>query len=83
MGTVQSVSQHQHAKAVAAPSSGSVGNQAADAVDNFHNESIKVECLSSAVVQVLEPAALDVCMTNNAQLHVLVTGRGTQLLVFA
>ena len=41
-----------------------------------------ISWLSSNVVQVLEPAALDVCETHRAQLHVLVTGRGTQLLKF-
>ena len=41
-----------------------------------------ISWLSSNVVQVLEPAALDVCETHNAQIHVLVTGRGTQLLEF-
>ena len=42
---------------------------------------VEISWLSSAVVQVLEPAALDVCNTHcGRELQVLVTGRGTQLL---
>ena len=36
--------------------------------------------LSSAVVQVLEPAALAVCEDRVHGMHAVVTGRGTQLL---
>ena len=35
---------------------------------------------SSGMTQVLEPAALDVCLHDNATLYIIIAGRGTQLL---
>lgn len=47
----------------------------------LHQDGLDVSWLSSAIVQVLEPAALDVCAAHcGDELQILVTGRGTQLL---
>lgn len=35
---------------------------------------------SSGMTQVLEPAALDVCLHDNATLYIIIAGRGTQLM---
>ncbi len=39
-----------------------------------------VQHSSSGMTQVLEPAALDVCVHNNATLYIIIAGRGTQLM---
>ena len=58
-----------------------INDEEAAAAEAMQEDAYDVSWLSSSVVQVLEPAALDVC-TSDGQLHVLVTGRGTQLLEF-
>lgn len=53
------------------------------ATGSLQKEEVEIDCLCSAVVQVLEPAALDVRATSVGMRHILVTGRGTQLLLHA
>ncbi len=42
--------------------------------------SVVVQHSSSGMTQVLEPAALDACLHDNATLYIIVAGRGTQLM---
>ena len=44
---------------------------------------LDVEHQCSSITQVLEPAALDVCMIDRLSYYVLVAGRGTELLSLA
>ena len=43
-------------------------------------QSLMVEHFCSTATQVLEPAALDACIDGSLTHHVLIAGRGTQLL---
>ena len=43
--------------------------------------SLIVQHSSSGMTQVLEPAALDVCVHDNATLYIIIAGRGTQLMM--
>ncbi len=42
--------------------------------------SVAVQHSSSGMTQVLEPAALDACVHDNATLYIIIAGRGTQLM---
>jgi hypothetical protein len=42
--------------------------------------SVVVQHSSSGMTQVLEPAALDACVHDNATLYIIIAGRGTQLM---
>lgn len=41
---------------------------------------VAVQHSSSGMTQVLEPAALDACVHDNATLYIIIAGRGTQLM---
>ena len=84
-GAVQSQTSPSQAGAVSASDSCIVdvaSSQASEQLASSLTDHVQVSWLSSSVVQVLEPAALDVCEGEVHGLHALVSGRGTQLLKF-